>query len=89
MAASQPLVSGEVLDAYRIGRHRRLMDVGGGDGSFLIAAGERAPKLKLTLFDLPPVAERARMRFDSAGLSARVDAVGGISADSRCPAGPT
>ncbi len=87
MAASQPLVSGEVLDAYRIGRHHRLMDVGGGDGSFLIAAGERAPKLKLTLFDLPPVAERARLRFDAAGLSARVEAVGGDFRNQALPRG--
>ena len=77
MAASQPLVSGEVLDAYRVGRHQRLMDVGGGDGSFLIAAAERAPKLHLTLFDLPPVADRARLRFGETGLSTRSDAVGG------------
>ena len=63
MAASQPLVAGEVLDAYPIGRHRRLMDVGGGDGSFLLAAAARAPGLKLTLFDLPAVAEIARPRL--------------------------
>jgi demethylspheroidene O-methyltransferase len=87
MAASQPLVSGEVLDAYRVGRHRRLMDVGGGDGSFLIAAGERAPGLNLTLFDLPAVAERARIRFDSAGLSARAEAVGGDFRTQALPSG--
>ena len=77
MAASQPLVSGEVLDAYRVGRHRHLMDVGGGDGSFLVAAAERWAGLRLTLFDLPAVADRARSRFANAGLQARADAVGG------------
>ena len=44
MAASQPLIAGEVLDAYRIGRHHHLMDVGGGDGSFLLAAAERSSR---------------------------------------------
>ena len=77
MAASQPLVSGEVLDAYRIGRHRHLMDVGGGDGSFLVAASARSASLQLTLFDLPAVADRARPRFAQAGLAARATAVGG------------
>jgi demethylspheroidene O-methyltransferase len=77
MGASQPLVAGEVLDAYPIARHRRLMDVGGGDGTFLLAAAERAPGLRLTLFDLPPVAERARARFAQAGLGSRAEAVGG------------
>ena len=72
MAASQPLVSDEVLDAYRVGRHRHLMDVGGGDGSFLLAAGARAPGLRLTLFDLPAVADIARGR-----LHGRAEVVGG------------
>ncbi len=77
MAASQPLVADEVLDAYRVGRHRHLLDVGGGDGSFLRAAAARAPELRLTLFDLPAVAEIARARFAAAGLSGRAQAVGG------------
>ena len=77
MAASQPLVAGEVLDAYRVGRHAHLMDVGGGDGTFLLAAAARAPGLRLTLFDLPAVAERARAKFAAAGLAGRAQAIGG------------
>jgi demethylspheroidene O-methyltransferase len=77
MAASQPLVAAEVLDAYRVDRHRRLLDVGGGDGSFLVAAAARAPDLDLVLFDLPPVAERASRRFAAAGLAGRARAFGG------------
>ncbi len=77
MAASQPLVAGEVLAAYRVGRHRCLLDVGGGDGSFLQAAAARAPALRLMLFDLPPVAEQARARLAAAGLAGRFAATGG------------
>ena len=77
MAASQPLVADEVLDAYRIDRHRTLMDVGGGDGRFLEAAAGRAPGLRLMLFDLPAVAERARARLATAGLGGQATAVGG------------
>ncbi len=77
MAASQPMVAQEALDAYDISRHGSLMDVGGGEGVFLVAAGGRAPALRLTLFDLPAVAERARARFADAGLAARAEAVGG------------
>ena len=87
MAASQPLIAGEVLDAYRIGRHRHLMDVGGGDGSFLLAAAERSSTMRLTLFDLPAVAERARARFAAAGITMRADAVGGDFRDTPLPAG--
>jgi demethylspheroidene O-methyltransferase len=77
MSASQSLVAGDVLDAYPLSRHRCLLDVGGGDGSFLVAAGARAPALRLTLFDLPAVAERARARFAAAGLADRATAIGG------------
>ena len=68
MAASQALVAAEILDAYPLRGHRRLLDVGGGDGAFLVEAGRRWPHLELALFDLPTVAERARARLDAAGL---------------------
>jgi demethylspheroidene O-methyltransferase len=77
MAASQPLVAREILDAYPFHRHRRALDVGGGEGAFLQALAEREPGLELTLFDLPAVARRARDRFDAAGMNGRVRVVGG------------
>ena len=77
MAASQPLVAAQVLDEFDLRRHRRLLDVGGGDGTFLIEAARRAPGLGLVLYDLPAVAERARARFSAEGLTDRAEAVGG------------
>ena len=77
MAASQPLVADEILSAYRIGRHRCLLDVGGGDGSFLQMAAARAPGLRVMVFDLPPVAEQARVRLTAAGLTGRFLVAGG------------
>ena len=77
MAASQPLVAADILDAYPVRRHRLLMDVGGGDGSFLAAAAARAPRLRLRLFDLPAVASLAAGRLEAAGLAARAETVGG------------
>lgn len=76
MAASQPAVAAEILDAYPIARHRRLLDLGGGEGAFLAAAAARAPRLELVLVDLPAVAERARARLAAAGLGDRVEVVG-------------
>jgi demethylspheroidene O-methyltransferase len=76
MAASQPLVADEILDAYSLHRHRCLLDVGGGDGRFLVAAARRAPSLQLMLVDLPAVAEQGRVRFQGAGISARANAFG-------------
>ncbi len=77
MAATQALVAAEVTAAYRFTRHRHLLDLGGGNGSFLRAVAERAPTLRLTLFDLPAVAEAARARFAEAGLAERATAIGG------------
>jgi demethylspheroidene O-methyltransferase len=77
MSASQPLVTQEVLAAYRFDRHDGLLDVGGGEGSFLQAVATQAPQLRLMLFDLPAVAERARQRMEAAGLGARARIYGG------------
>lgn len=77
MSTSQPLIANEILAAYPLARHHCLLDIGGGDGAFIAAVGERAPKLRFMLFDLPAVAERAEARFARAGLSGRAVAVGG------------
>ena len=71
MSASQPMVAEMVLGAYSFSRHHCLLDVGGGDGSFLMAAGRQAPQLELRLFDLPGVAAIAREKFESEGLGRR------------------
>jgi demethylspheroidene O-methyltransferase len=77
MAASQPMVAGGILDAYPMRQHRCLLDLGGGDGSFLAAVARRAPGLRLQLFDLPPVAQLAAARFEREGLAGRAEAFGG------------
>jgi demethylspheroidene O-methyltransferase len=73
MASTQPAVAADILNAYPVNRHRRLLDVGGGEGAFLAAAGAAAPKLDLMLFDLPAVTTRARERLRDAGLLGRTD----------------
>ncbi len=87
MAESQTLIADQVLDAYRLDRHSSLLDVGGGRGAFLIAAARRAPALRLTLFDLPPVVERARGAIAEAGLADRIELVGGSFFDDDLPRG--
>jgi demethylspheroidene O-methyltransferase len=77
MAASQPMVAAQAIDAYPFRRHRRLLDVGGGEGAFLAAVGARVANIELGLFDLPAVAERGRARLDSHVLGARTATFGG------------
>jgi demethylspheroidene O-methyltransferase len=77
MTKSQPLVAAEILDAYQVSKHRVLLDVGGGEGAFLAAAAERAPHLRLQLFDLPAVAERAKASLKEKKLENRSEVFSG------------
>jgi demethylspheroidene O-methyltransferase len=85
MAASQPLVAADVLAAYKLSRHRCLLDVGGGDGTFLSAVATAAPRLSLMLFDLPAVVARAREKLAAEGRSVQV--FGGDFYHDRLPTG--
>ncbi|MEM8573831.1 MAG: methyltransferase [Pseudomonadota bacterium] len=77
MSLSLPLVADEVLDGFRLNRHRCLLDVGGGEGVFVERAAARNPDLRLMLFDLPAVADRAKRRLTACGLGDRVAVTGG------------
>jgi demethylspheroidene O-methyltransferase len=77
MAATQPMVADDVLHACPLGGVRALLDVGGGEGAFALAAAASAPDLRVAVFDLPAVATRARARFAEAGMGARATAHGG------------
>lgn len=87
MAASQPLVAEQVLQAYPLQRHRRLLDVGGGIGEFACRAARVAPELRVQVFDLPGVVPEAVRRFEREGLSGRCSAVGGDFFRDPLPAG--
>lgn len=51
---------------------RHLVDVGGGDGSNLVALARQHPSLRSTVFDSPSVCQLADQHIRKAGLSARV-----------------
>jgi SAM-dependent methyltransferase len=73
--------------AVRLGSARRLLDVGGGPGTYTAAFLRAAPKLEATLFDLPPVVEIARVELAKAGLLDRVALVAGDFESDELPAG--
>jgi demethylspheroidene O-methyltransferase len=87
MAASQSLLSEDILDACGVGDSGHWLDVGGGEGVFLCAALRRNSALRGTVFDLPQVATRARERLLQSGLAARAEAVGGDMFNDPWPAG--
>lgn len=71
MAQSQSLVAQDTLRTVGLNDVTRLLDVGGGSGAFLAAAGARYPKLSLDLFDLPEVSPQAVQRFAETGVADR------------------
>jgi len=74
MSASQPFVVDEILASYRFDDHQCVLDVGGGQGTFLSRLGLHATHLQLKLFDLPEVAALAQANFARQGLDARARA---------------
>jgi len=66
-----------MLEAYDFSAFEELVDVGGGNGSVLIAALKRHPGMRGVLFDLPAVVDRARPAIESASLADRCRLAGG------------
>lgn len=87
MAQSQTLVAEEALRVLDLRDARTLLDVGGGTGAFLTAAGLAHPHLDLHLFDLPVVAEGAADRFARHGLTERATITGGSFRTDALPRG--
>jgi ubiquinone/menaquinone biosynthesis C-methylase UbiE len=67
----------EVVSAVNPGPALRLIDVGGGSGSYTLAFLNAVPDMKATLFDLPEVIEMAKERFQAAGMAGRVTLIAG------------
>ncbi len=64
--------SDAVAAAIDLGAARRLVDVGGGGGSYSIALCRRYPQLESVVLDLEPVLAITRRIVESAGLAQRV-----------------
>jgi precorrin-6B methylase 2 len=63
-----------------------LVDVGGGNGSNIIALAQRFPSLRASVFDAPSVCEIARSNIEAAGLSDRLHATPGDCFEDSFPA---
>ena len=66
-----------IVAAYDWGSLQHVVDVGGGNGSLLIALLTAFPALRGTVVDLPGACEAARLKFAASGLTGRADAVAG------------
>ena len=77
----------KVVEAVNPSGFKKLLDIGGGSGTYTIAFLNAVPAMKATLFDLPPVIEWARERFDQSGLSNRVTLIPGDFYKDELPGG--
>jgi predicted O-methyltransferase YrrM len=77
-----------VAEAFDFSPHEELLDVGGASGAYCIEAARRYPKLRATVFDLPPVLEIAREKVAKAGLADRIATSAGDFFKDELPKGP-
>jgi demethylspheroidene O-methyltransferase len=87
MSASQPFVVDEIFASYSFAEHSCVLDVGGGQGTFIGRLAQHAKHLQLRLFDLPEVATLARANFERQGISERAQAHPGSFLENALPRG--
>lgn len=68
MSITQAVIADEVIGAYPFRKHSHILDVGGGDGSFLYQVAAHADRAKLSLLELPTVSELAHTRSENMGI---------------------
>ncbi|MDX2086424.1 MAG: methyltransferase [Kofleriaceae bacterium] len=75
------------MPAFAFDGVHRLLDVGGGSGSYAIAALSQTPQLRASLLDLPPVCDVALGYAEQHGVRARLELVGADMFQTAFPTG--
>ena len=74
-------------EAFDFGPHKRLLDIGGGTGSWSIAIAKRHQNIRASILELPTVTELATSRVADAGLGHRITVITGDAMVGELPAG--
>ena len=77
VAAIQAGPAHAMPEKYDFTRHRKVLDLGGGVGEYLVPILDRFPQLEGTLFELPPVTEVARDTLAASPVGSRTNIVAG------------
>jgi hypothetical protein len=77
VAAIQAGPAHAMAEKYDFTRHRKVLDLGGGVGEFLVPILDRFPQLEGTLFELPPVTEVANDALAARPVGSRINIVAG------------
>lgn len=70
-------LSEEIAGSLDLSGWRKLLDIGGGSGTYTISLLKRNPELQAIVFDLKEVIEMARERLSAEGLLERVELIPG------------
>lgn len=73
--------------AFDFSAHRRLLDIGGGTGSWSISIAEEHPELEAAIFEIPAVVDVAERRIAEAGLASRIRVISGDAINDPLPSG--
>jgi len=77
MTGTTQVVNEAVLASCDFSRFGKIVDVGGGHGSFIASILKGNPQMKGILFDAPPVIDGALGRIEAEGIAERCDLVAG------------
>lgn len=77
VAAIQAGPAHAMPEKYDFARHRKVLDLGGGVGEFLVPILDHFPQLEGTLFELSPVTEVARDALAANPVGPRINIVAG------------
>jgi ubiquinone/menaquinone biosynthesis C-methylase UbiE len=80
-------LSQEIARAFDLTGFKKLIDIGGGSGTYAIAFLEQAPHLQAVVFDFESVIEMARERLGDEGLLDRVELAAGDFYEDKIPEG--
>jgi len=80
-------LSEEIAGSLDLRSYRKLLDIGGGSGTYTIAFLNHNPQLQAILFDLKDVIPMARQRLSTEGLLDRVELIVGNFYSDDLPAG--
>ena len=77
VAAIQAGPAHALPEKYDFARHRKVLDLGGGVGEYLVPILDRYPQLEGTLFELPSVTEVAKDALAANPVGSRINIVAG------------
>ena len=77
VAAIQAGPAHALPEKYDFSRHRKVLDLGGGVGEYLVPILDRYPQLEGTLFELPSVTEVAKDALAANPVGSRINIVAG------------